>query len=662
MLFLQASETVDKSRKPDEKKNGRADTDAGKSADTRKKASTAKTSSTGKTASTAKGVGENKKRKKPRLLWMIIPAAIVAISVVVVLVFFPGSPQKDIDQSKFSISYSVTVKDPAVKILGVNMDLGIDSLSSERLIYLYRNEVGTDILSCVDDNGNNVDMTDTGSYQLISIGPIDPSAKSVHIFYNVRIGNQNYMDMTPRVYGDMYDDLLVFCGENVLIGPLMDITDLTSIEKFISFVSFKLDADFGWKAIIPYQEQLSDDCSFTVKNPTWNVFNAISKSTFCFGDFEKMDAGTGSAVYVDKAIAGNIASKSLEVFYSFARYYTDLFGELPPDAPFVLLRNEAENHAMILGGVGAKGGALSADINLGDECQTMTTTLFHLYFDSKIKAPNLRFLTNNWIYKGLSDYCVIRSADYLSDEVKEMFSIDGLTGDPEVYYLKYLYFSLREPGFLVVDPSMEGNMLRAQDAYYMGAKVPLMIDFIDHIIIQQGGTGFIQALLEEAGEEKDLDVNAFLKKVCGVEYELVLRAFSGSVLIPNYGDFCLDGKMSDEEIIDRLLSDEDYFSYLFETDKIYYEYPPLFMMDSERFFAEAESMGVRYNTDDVQDLVKGFSKTLHQLLMQYAVMAKFAGVDDITVPKASGDIFTYEAFEKFSEFCENLGYKFNYYD
>ena len=629
MLYIQVSKASDKNRKPDRQKNGAPD--AG-----------------------------NKKR--PWLKWVIILAAVLAASGAAALIIFTGSPPQTIDQSVFSINYTVKVDNPAVKILGVNIELGIESLSSEGLIYLYRNEVGEDILSCVDDNGNELNMNDTGSFQLISIGPVDPSARSVHIFYNVRIGNQSYMDIIPRTYGDMYDDLLVFCGENVLICPLIDITDLTSTEKFISSVSFKLDADYGWKAIIPYQQHLSDDCSFTVENPTWTVFNEISKSTFCFGQFTAMDAGTMASIYVDKAITGQISQRSLEVFYSFLRFYIDIFGELPPDAPIVLLRNAAEDHAMILGGVGAKGGAFSADINLGDECQTVTTTLFHLFFDSKIKAPNLRFVANNWIYKGLSDYCVIKSADYLSDEIKEAFSIEGVIGDPEVYYLKYLYFSLREPGFLVVNPSMEGNMLRAQEAYYMGAKVPLMINFIDHIIIERNGVGFIQSLLDEAGDEKDLDVDVFLKSMCGDDYEIVLKAFSGNALVPNYGDFCIDGRIPDEEIIDRLLSDEDYYSYLFEADRIYYEYPPLFMLDPEKFFAAAESMGARYNTDDVQDLVESFSKTLHQLLMQYAVMAKFAGVDDITVPKASGEIFTYEAFEKFSAFCESLGYAFNYDD
>ena len=634
MLFIQADKAPQKNRKQGGK---------GKKSDARSR-------------------DEGEKESKPWLKWVIMIAVILASVGITALVSRNANRQMSIEQSKFSIDYTVSFKDPAVKILDINVELGIDALSSEGLIYLYRNEVESDILSCVDDIGNVVDMNDTGSFQLISLGPIDPAARSVHLFYNVRLGNQSYSDLSLRNYGDLYDDLLVFCGENVLIGPLMDIEELTSVDKYISSVSFKLDADNGWDAIIPFRDSNSGDCSFTVERPTWSDFNAIAKSSFCFGQFDKMDVGDVAAVYVDRAVGGQIPDRSLEVFYSFLQYYLDRFGELSPEAPIVLLRNAPEDHAVILGGVGARGCAISADMNLGDECQTMTTTLFHLFFDSKIKAPNLRFVTNNWIYKGLSNYCVNDSADYLSNDIREAFSINDVGGDPERYYLKYLYFSLKEPGLLIVDPSMEGNMLQAQDAYYMGVKVPLMIDFIDHVIAQQSGMSFIQSLLEEAGDEKDLDINAFLKKMCGVDYQIVLQSFSGNVLIPNYGDFCIDETIPDEEIIDTLLNDEDYFSYLFEEDYVYYEYPPLFLLDPDKFFPAAEEMGVHYNNEEIQNEVKAFSKTLHQLLMQYAVMAKFAGVDDITVPKASRDIFTNEAFEGFSAFCESLGYVFNYDD
>ena len=606
---------------------------------------------------------DSKGKKKPWFDFVIILALILAVTgIVVFVVSYDDTHVPELDQSRFSIDYKVAVNDTNVKILDVYVDLGIESLSSEGLIYLYRNEVDTDILGCVDDLGNTVAMNDAGSFQLITLGPIDPSASIVSLFYNFRIGSQSYMDATARAYGDMYDDLLVFCGENVLIGPLFDLTDLESVERFISSVSFKLDANYGWKAIIPYQEHLSDDCSFIVENPTWTVLNSIIKSTYCFGQFEKMDAATGAPVYLDKAIVGDIPDKSLEVFYSFMRYYTDLFGELPPDAPFVLLRNAAEDHSMILGGVGAKGGALSADMNLGDECQTMTTTLFHLYFDSKVKAPNLRYVPNNWIYQGLSNYCVDNSADYLSEDIKEAFSIEGNIGDIGINYLKYLYFSLKEPGFLVVDPSMEGNMLEAQNVYYMNIKTPLMIDFIDKVISENSGKSFIAALLEEAGSEKIFDVNDFLKKTCGSDYEGVLKAFSGNVLIPNFDNLNIDEVLSDEDIVDILLSEEEYFAYLFEVDNIFYEYPPLLLLDQEKFFAQTEALGVRYNTDEIQDEVKAFSKTLHQMLMEYALIAKFAGVNDITVPKASSGIFTSESYEKFLEFCESLGYEFNYDD
>jgi hypothetical protein len=378
-----------------------------------------------------------------------------------------------------------------------------------------------------------------------------------------------------------------------------------------------------------------------------------------------MDAGDGSVIYIDKAISTTAPNQSLDTILSFYRFYSELFGALNADAPFVLLRNAEYDGSMILNGVGARGGAISADLKLADECQTLSTTLFHLYFDSKIKAPNLRFQPNNWIYMGLSNYCVLESASYLSDEIKEAYSIN-ITFDREINYLKYLYFSLKEPGFLVVNPSMEGGMPIAQEEYYFSVKVPLMLDLVNTVIANNGGGGLIKALLSVSGSDTssgiDLDLTDFLKTECGDEYDAILKYFSGTALIPNFNNYNIDDKLTSEEIVAELLADEDYYSVLFNNDYIHYEYPPMFMLDPGKFFPAAEAMGVRYNTEEVQAHVESFSKTLHQLLMQYAVLAKLAGVDDITVPKATEGMYTQEIFDRWTEFCKDCGYDFDIND
>jgi hypothetical protein len=468
------------------------------------------------------------------------------------------------------------------------------------------------------------------------------------------VGNtRNYY----QARGDFYEDLLVFSGEHVLMSPYLSYKEIKKIGKYISSISFKLESDYDWKAIIPYQEPLSDDYSFTVEKPTWSVFSAINKSSYCFGQFEKIDFGVGDAVYFDKATIDRTPRLSMEVLKTFLSYYKEMFGDLSPDAPLVLLRNSTENNAMILGGVGAKGAAVSVDLNTADDCQTLSNTLYHLFFDSKIKAPNLRYPPNNWIYSGLANHHVFESSSYLSQEVKDMYSLEIVIA-PEMDYLDYLYFSIKEPDFLIQNPSLEGEMDQVQGSFYMDVKVPVLLNLINYAIADTVGGNFITALLDMAGEEKDLNIDKFLKTKCGNYYEAVSRCFSGNSLLPNFNNFKLDGTVSDEEITMRLTNTDTRFSNLFSHGHGYIGYIsfPLILLDPDVFNKDVEALGVRYSTDEIQAEIKGFSTTLDQYLLQYAMFAKLAGYDELNYENVK-QMYTNNNFEVWMEYCENVGFK-----
>ena len=605
----------------------------------------------GKTGSAA----DVKQNKRKFAIIISMTAVVLAVAAVLAILFFSGSNQNAaVDQSRFSMHYTVEASDdPYVKVLGITLRMDIDKLSSEQMIYVYKAGITSPMLSCVDDMGNTIETSET--IDLMSIGPIDESAKSVTLKYDVMVGRlRNY----SQSYGDFYEDLLVFSGEHVLISPYLDYTQLQQTEKYISSISFKLIADYDWKAIIPFQTPLSDDLSFTVEKPTWSVFSALNKSSFCFGQFEKQDLGVGSPVYVDRAIVNNIPGLSMEVMMTFLRYYNNLFGELPSDAPLVLLRNSTESNAVILGGVGAKGGAVSVDINTADDCMTISSTLYHLYFDSMIKAPNLRYPPNNWIYGGLSSYHVIKSGTYLSQEMKEMYSIN-IVKDPVMDYLDYLYFSIKEPDFLVQNPSMEGSMDQVQGAFYMDIKVPVLLDLVDYAIENTTGETFISALLDMAGSENDLDIDKFLKTKCGSYYEAILRCFSGNALLPNYKDFKLDGVVSDDDIVNRLTNTDARLADLFSHGHGYIGYLsfPIILLDPDNLYRDVELMDVRYSTDEIQAEIKGFSTTLDQLLLQYAMFAKLSGYDELNYENVK-NMYTSYNFANWMEYCEYVGFKY----
>jgi len=595
-----------------------------------------------------------KLRKRKKIITVSLICSFAAAFTVIFIFFFstPDLPAAVV-QSRFSMNYTVEVSDdPLIKVLSVTTRMDIDRLSAERMIYIYKSGITSPILSCVDDNGN--DLGTSATTDLLSIGPIDESATSVTFKYDVMVGMlRNYM----QSYGDFYEDLLVFSGENVFMSPYLDFKELKETEKYISSISFKLESNYNWKAIIPFQEPLSDDCSFVVEKPTWSVFSAINKSAYCFGQFEKQDLGIGDAVYFDKAIVDRVPLLSMSILLTFTEYYKDLFGELSPDAPLVLLRNSTENNAVILGGVGAKGAAVSIDLNSPDDCMTLSSTLFHLYFDSKIKAPNLRYPPNNWIYAGLANHHVLKSGAKISQEVRDLFSMT-VVDRPDMDYLDYLYFSIKEPDFLAQNPSLEGSMDQVQGAYYMDVKVPVMIDLINYAIADTSGGNFITALLKEAAEEKDLDVDKFLKAECGRYYEAVLRCFSGSALIPNYKGFKLDGRVSDDEITLQLINTDTKFADLFSHGHGYIGYLsfPLILLEPTRFYQDVEARGVSYSSEEVMTEIKSFSSTLDQYLMQYAMFAKLAGYDTLTYENVKR-MYTETNFVVWMEYCESIGFK-----
>ena len=601
-----------------------------------------------------KDTKEATRKKRKRMLVVFLISALVAVSLIVALIYFL-TPKVDntITQSKFSISYTVEPSDdPYIKVLGVTVHMDIEKLSPDKMIIIYKSGISSPILSCVDDKGS--DLETVATTDLISIGPIDDSAKSVTYKYDVMVGvTRDYV----HTYGDFYEDLLVFSGENVLMSPYLGYEELKKPWNYISSISFKLEHGYDWKAIIPYQEPLSDDCSFFVEKPTWSALSAINKSNYCFGQFEKKDLGIGVSAYFDKAIVDSVPRMSMEVLLSFLDYYNGLFGDLPPDSPLVLLRKSAENNAMILGGVGGKGAAISINLIAADECMTLSSTLFHLYFDSLIKAPNLRYAPNNWLYMGLANHHMQKSGTLLSQEIKDMYSIT-IVDAPEIAYLNYLYFSIKEPDFLAQNPSLEGSMDQVQGAYYMNLKVPVMIDLINYAISQNAGGELLTALLKNAAEEKDLDIDNFLKAECGSFYEAVLRCFSGNAMIPNYKGFWLDDMVSEEEITYHLSDMDSQFADMFSHGHGYIGYIgfPLILLEPVNFFQDVEAKGVNYSTQEVQDEIKGFSTTLHQYLMQYAMFAKLAGYDTLTSENVRS-MYSEKNFKAWMSYCESIGFK-----
>ncbi|MCL2152996.1 MAG: hypothetical protein FWH57_08580 [Oscillospiraceae bacterium] len=593
----------------------------------------------------------------------IIASAFLAIAGIIIALLFAFDVLGGIDQTAYSVSYKIQ---PITQIgyLDVEMNIDVHRLSRDREIMLYKALVEAEYIECLDDADNDILFAETDDVFLI--GPIEDSVKKLRFNYSVYVGaiNAEYdVNSIPYSQGCILEDLISFSGEYTILLPFLDPNSFDSIGKYIKNITIEFIVPNDFDPIIPYQTPIDGQNVITVDKPDWDFFNTISKSAFSFGHFESLNDYVeleGAKVYVDMALIDMIAPYSIEALQSLIGYYTDIFGETLGDTPIVLLRSLDYEDTVIISGAGGGGSAMSANMRIADDVKTMSNMVFHTFFDSKVKPRNLRYPGNNWVYRGLSEYYVAASISCLSEDVIEEYAI-GATASINERYLRYLYFSLKEPGFLAVSPVHETTgMYFSQEEFYMGVKVPLIIAAINYTAQQQTGQaeGLIRALVYEGGASKAIDVPKLLQGICGPDYEMIENYLSGQALVPNFLNLNID-YISAASILYLLDQDESMYASYFESQRVFYPYSAPILLNEEAFMKAVAERGIHYNTEEIQNEVRGFSSVLHRLLLQYAAWASLAGIDDITVPNIKYEITRTEVMDQWREFCNEIGIEYD---
>ena len=602
--------------------------------------------------------------KNKNALIIIAAAVTVMIAAVAVAVLFPraepAEPGFEQFQSFFTVEYTASIDDPLIPILDIRIDMHITELSGLASILLWRGNVSSPLTLCVDDSGADVPFIEFGDR--IMIGPISPEANTVTIKYAVRFGELlSDSHNTAFTAGAMYPDLLVFAGKDALMIPILnpDPSEVLSEDftEFVGSLTFRLETDNDWEGIMPFVPGPTRNLTFTINNPSHGDMNAFSESSFCFGHFQRFPIGE-SNFYIDKGALDTFRQISLEVYRAFESFYSSLFhGGL--EIPFVLLRNNSDaQESMIFGGVGAGSAALSANPRFGNDCRIISMTMFRAFFDSKVPAMVLKYPPNLWLYSGLAEYYVAMSAEILPPHIREHFEIGAVESMAEKY-MRYLYFSLKEPGFLTVNMSMEGEMGITLDEYYRSTKVPLLIDAINYIAWTLNGVpdSLLRTLVLVSRSGEEIDVELIIRRLVGEKIEAVKGYIAGTLLIPNYRGLRLEDYLSPAQILRSLTETDLAYSHWFELEGIYYPVLPKFLLDTERFMQAARERNVSFNTEPIQELVYDFSPVIHQLLMQHAYRAALVmGEYDITRPNIRRALYEEEAIAKWREFCERIGF------
>lgn len=539
-----------------------------------------------------------------------------------------ASYHMDPDLAQFGVSYTVEPTDIESKIVSVSIELTPDKLSPDRMFYLDIGEVEASEPVCTDADGTEIALNNLGSAW--EIGPVSEDCESVVFQYDVKLGENTGVDF--QVDGDLYEDLLAFQGKKVLMMPLFDSNNLTHMEKYISSVSFQLAGGSDWNAIIPFAPANSSEKSFQLERPTWYDYYDLINSSYCFGSFEPLNLSSGgenAVFYLDSAIRESAELNDLSMVISFYNYYTSVFGS-NLDKPVVLLRTNEDGESTILSGVGGQSAAISLSMYTPDACQTMSRTLYHAFFDSKVHARNLHYQPNEWLYRGLGDRYVNASAEALPQELKDLYGIQ-VQDDLNTRYMKYLFISLKDPVMASLSSDMEGSMAAGQEDFYFNVKVPLILETIESFTSQKQENALLHYLMEQP-QRQDVNISRLMQDLLGDNEEMVRAYFSGTSFIPNYWNLSAQN-WSAEDTVNLLAGYEDTLSTLFDQQYVLYPYDPVFLIKTDRLNQEIEERDLSFATPEVEQLVKDYSETLYLLLMQNALRADLCGIDD---PGAAG--------------------------
>ena len=539
-----------------------------------------------------------------------------------------ASYHMDPDLAQFGVSYTVEPTDIESKIVSVSIELTPDKLSPDRMFYLDIGEVEASEPVCTDADGTEIALNNLGSAW--EIGPVSEDCESVVFQYDVKLGENTGVDF--QVDGDLYEDLLAFQGKKVLMMPLFDSNNLTHMEKYISSVSFQLAGGSDWNAIIPFAPANSSEKSFQLERPTWYDYYDLINSSYCFGSFEPLNLSSGgenAVFYLDSAIRESAELSDLSMVISFYNYYTGVFGS-NLDKPVVLLRTNEYDESTILSGVGGQWGAIPLAMYTPDACQTMSRTLYHAFFDSKVHARNLHYQPNEWLYRGLGDRYVNASAEALPQELKDLYGIQ-VQDDLNTRYMKYLFISLKDPVMASLSSDMEGSMAAGQEDFYFNVKVPLILETIESFTSQKQENALLHYLMEQP-QRQDVNISRLMQDLLGDNEEMVRAYFSGTSFIPNYWNLSAQN-WSAEDTVNLLAGYEDTLSTLFDQQYVLYPYDPVFLIKTDRLYQEIEERDLSFATPEVEQLVKDYSETLYLLLMQNALRADLCGIDD---PGAAG--------------------------
>lgn len=575
--------------------------------------------------------------------WVIFGIILIVFTTILFFTLSAGNTQ----YPKIDIHYKIKPQNIREKKISVN--IRICTNNSEREIRLAKSLFNTISSECVDDKGNKIPFND--NERVITIGPISKDVKYIDYSYETTLGNM----LGGKAKGDIYEDLMVFSGEDVLLFPFINEEDFDSISRYIDQITIEVQTKDDWNSVIPFQQNICESNKVTIKKPDWHVLYNLAKSCYAFGKFECLPINTIDGTFdffVDAAYKHKLTSENVTTMSNIYNYYVQVFGEGLEDYPVVLLRSEESQGLPILGGVGGKSMGISFEMKTGEDWYTFSRTLYHAFFDSKIHARNLHFPPNLWLYKGLAEYYVDKSASVIPANVRSKYGI-VVNDSLDDIYNRYLYFTLKEP-MLNVTPAHEDFMLMAQSEYYYHTKVPLIINEIENILQKRNGTtnNLISILMKYSNEEH-INFAKIMTELLGSEEETIRAYLAGEEIIPYFR------KSPEKENMEKVLLELDqyerYLTLLFQKEVEEFPYDPVILLKPEILSKEIQNQKLKFGSETLHQKVRNYSETIYLLLMQHSLRADICGENDLASPEIRFTLNNSENIKKWVEYINKVG-------
>lgn len=582
------------------------------------------------------------KNKKTRIG---ILAGVLCIAVLGILVL-AGKGRNAGSKDAYALNYTVKAESAPSSIVNVAVEIIPETAGTEKEFFLQMPEIAASEPKCVTKSGKEVTVEEAGNAWMIGpLGTVEPFTFT----YDVRMGEQADTD-EGTVYGAFYEDLLVFQGKQVLALPLVGQEEALEMERSVSELSFKLDTKYEWNSIMPFAEENGKEFSFTKEKPDWDIFNKIYHSAFCFGNFEKLPMEEEKdALYIEQSMSDTADINDLEAVKLFYGYYKELFRG-SSGAPVVLLRAD-ENNGIILGGAGASSAALTLEMEEAKDCERMSRTLYHAFFDSVNRQRELRYAPNLWLYNGLANFYSEDSALSLSNVLRTEYGI-SMQDNLLTRYGKYLYYMLSDQSIAVASPKMEGQMTVIQEDFYYDFKVPVIIAAIETFgKADSDEQSVLVSYFTDHGDEKEFDLKDFNKQVLGKNEEAVRQYLSGESFVPNYWNLN-DSALGEHGILPAISEREARYEQEYEQQNMVYPCPSFELIDQEKLNEEIAERNLAFGSEELETLVKGYSENLYDWCMQTMLRAEVCDVKEPTAPEGKAALYGSEEEKIWEEYCE----------